>query len=218
MEKVEWKLLFQGAESRISTGVYNSLSLVKKERFEKHYRHPDLDLRLTKERIKAEVRAVMKIKEKCNELGRAMPTIFMVTQREIYMSLIDNARNVSQVIESESTNVDSIFQSLADIISKIHMCEVIHGDLTTSNFMVNSANQIVPIDFGLSSFSTLAEDRAVDLYVLERAIQSTHLQHASKFDEIFLPSYKGNMGKSGPEILKKLDEVRTRGRKRQMVG
>ena len=30
------------------------------------------------------------------------------------------------------------------------------------------------IDFGLSYNSTLAEDKAVDLYVLERAFLSTH--------------------------------------------
>ena len=30
------------------------------------------------------------------------------------------------------------------------------------------------IDFGLSSASNLAEDKAVDLYVLERAFVSTH--------------------------------------------
>lgn len=32
----------------------------------------------------------------------------------------------------------------------------------------------VVIDFGLSSISTIAEDKAVDLYVLERAFTSTH--------------------------------------------
>lgn len=30
------------------------------------------------------------------------------------------------------------------------------------------------IDFGLSQISTLAEDKGVDLYVLERALISTH--------------------------------------------
>lgn len=32
----------------------------------------------------------------------------------------------------------------------------------------------VTIDFGLSYGSTMAEDKAVDLYVLERAFSSTH--------------------------------------------
>ena len=36
------------------------------------------------------------------------------------------------------------------------------------------SNVQVVIDFGLSYISTLAEDKAVDLYVLERAFLSTH--------------------------------------------
>lgn len=32
------------------------------------------------------------------------------------------------------------------------------------------------IDFGLSFISTLAEDKAVDLYVLQRAFESSHPQ------------------------------------------
>lgn len=45
------------------------------------------------------------------------------------------------------------------------------------------------IDFGLSNNSTLPEDKAVDLYVLERAFQSTHPASDHLFSEI-LSSYK----------------------------
>lgn len=34
----------------------------------------------------------------------------------------------------------------------------------------------VAIDFGLTTTSTLAEDKAVDLYVMERALISTHAE------------------------------------------
>jgi len=33
------------------------------------------------------------------------------------------------------------------------------------------------IDFGLSYVSSMPEDKAVDLYVLERALESTHTQN-----------------------------------------
>jgi hypothetical protein len=45
------------------------------------------------------------------------------------------------------------------------------------------------IDFGLSSNSTMTEDKAVDLYVLERAFQSTHPSSDHLFSEI-LRSYQ----------------------------
>lgn len=44
------------------------------------------------------------------------------------------------------------------------------------------------IDFGLASVSTLAEDKAVDLYVLERAFASTHPGSDNLF-AIVLDSY-----------------------------
>lgn len=56
----------------------------------------------------------------------------------------------------------------------MHKTDIIHGDLTTSNMLLRSSLDIVLIDFGLSYISTLIEDKAVDLYVLERAIGSTH--------------------------------------------
>lgn len=81
------------------------------------------------------------------------------------------------------------------------------------------------IDFGLSSASIMPEDRAVDLYVLERAFASTHpvpegvVPH---FDRV-LSGYREGMEKKGKKgdwgrVEKRLEEVRMRGRKRSMVG
>jgi len=42
--------------------------------------------------------------------------------------------------------------------------------------MIYKDDQIYLIDFGLSYVKTSIEDRAVDLYVLERAFISTHPQ------------------------------------------
>ena len=59
-------------------------------------------------------------------------------------------------------------------INNVHDLGIIHGDLTTSNMIIRNDKQIVLIDFGLSYFKDSAEDKAVDLYVLERAFKSTH--------------------------------------------
>ena len=52
------------------------------------------------------------------------------------------------------------------IVRKIHSIGVIHGDLTTSNMILNGDANIALIDFGLGYFNQSAEHRAVDLYVL----------------------------------------------------
>jgi TP53 regulating kinase and related kinases len=88
----------------------------------------------------------------------------------------------------------------------------------------------VLIDFGLSSVSFLPEDRAVDLYVLERAFASTHPvpllpsgeEGVPHFEQVLLGYQRAveEKGKKGEwtRIEKRLEEVRMRGRKRSMVG
>ena len=74
------------------------------------------------------------------------------------------------------------------------------------------------IDFGLTFKSASVEDKAVDLYVLERAFLSTHPNAEALFERI-LASYQGAgvFAKAG-EVLRKLEAVRLRGRKRSMLG
>ncbi|EEH34812.2 serine/threonine-protein kinase bud32 [Paracoccidioides lutzii Pb01] len=76
--------------------------------------------------------------------------------------------------------------------------------------------EIVLIDFGLAGQSIQDEDRAVDLYVLERAFGSSHPRTEPLFHEVLMgyaDSYKG-----ANVVLKKLEQVRLRGRKRSMIG
>lgn len=58
----EFELIAQGAEARVYKGVYLGKPTLIKERFKKKYRHTDLDTRLTKDRIKAECRAMIRAK------------------------------------------------------------------------------------------------------------------------------------------------------------
>jgi TP53 regulating kinase and related kinases len=76
--------------------------------------------------------------------------------------------------------------------------------------------ELVVIDFGLGSVSTQEEDKAVDLYVLERAFISTHPKAEGLFEEV-LKAYS-ETSKGARIVLKRLDEVRLRGRKKSMVG
>lgn len=81
-------------------------------------------------------------------------------------------------------------------------------------------NPTVPqmlIDFGLAYTSNLVEDKAVDLYVLERAFSSTHPASEPLFAGV-LQAYEVRMGKEWKAISRRLDDVRLRGRKRSMVG
>ena len=117
-----------------------------------------------------------------------------------------------------------LMQRVGIAVGSMHAVGIVHGDLTTSNLMLRPANaeksvlagEIILIDFGLANHSTQDEDRAVDLYVLERAFGSTHPRAESLFKEV-LRAY-GESFKGANIALKKLEEVRLRGRKRSMLG
>lgn len=131
----------------------------------------------------------------------------------------DYIRNVQQ---KPDVDQDTLFMSLGkkigEAIGKMHEKNIIHGDLTTSNMLLRSdCLELVMIDFGLGYIDNVAEDKGVDLYVLERALLSTHPNTEQLFETI-LDTYKRANSSGSSEVIKKLDEVRMRGRKRTMVG
>ncbi|KAJ4001220.1 hypothetical protein F5050DRAFT_1561244 [Lentinula boryana] len=144
----------------------------------------------------------------------------------------DNVDNVdsmdSDILNDYGVSVDELMKLIGIEIAKMHRVDVIHGDLTTSNMMLrrpesftssdpNVTTELVLIDFGLSYQSTLTEDKAVDLYVLERAFASTHPDSEPLFAKV-LAGYAETTGGNWPAIKHRLDDVRLRGRKRSMVG
>ena len=127
----------------------------------------------------------------------------------------------------EEEVVKGLLQRIGRAVGKLHQAGVIHGDLTTSNMMLRHPStisgmnglggDIVLIDFGLATQAVQEEDRAVDLYVLERAFGSTHPREEGLFDAHVLRAY-GESYKSTKTTLKRLEDVRMRGRKKSMVG
>ncbi|KAH9515748.1 TP53 regulating kinase [Bulinus truncatus] len=219
------KLIKQGAEAKLYMFDFYGRPCIVKERFQKKYRHPSLDTTLTNQRIKSEVRANLR----CRMAGILTPTIFMVNFQDnsIYMEEIQDAITVKSYITDASLKGEcSSLLPLAEIIgqtlSKMHANNIIHGDLTTSNMLLQgnpSDLKLVLIDFGLSSFEASAEDKGVDLYVLERAFLSSHPNSQELFNTILISYQNSTKNRSTcKEVLVKLEEVRMRGRKRTMVG
>ncbi|KAH8785094.1 Serine/threonine-protein kinase BUD32 [Diaporthe sp. PMI_573] len=130
----------------------------------------------------------------------------------------------------------ALMRRVGAAVGALHAAGIVHGDLTTSNMMLRPVpspsgsgdggrdgdegeildGEIIVIDFGLASQGQSEEDRAVDLYVLERAFLSTHPRTEKLFGEV-LAGYAGAFKGSKP-VLRKLEDVRMRGRKRSMLG
>ncbi|XP_952476.1 protein kinase, putative [Theileria annulata] len=177
---------------------------VLKRRLPKLFRHTDLDQSLTRSRMVAECRSTYKLRKE----GVYVPVIYLVDflKRETIYEYVQG----DTVNFSISNSTFNSYHLIGENIALMHNANIIHGDLTTKNMIMTNDGLLCIIDFGLSFFSTISEDKAVDLYVLERCLTP------SEFEKV-LNSYKSVVFESD-EIIRKLEEVRLRGRKRDLTG
>jgi TP53 regulating kinase-like protein len=76
------------------------------------------------------------------------------------------------------------------------------------------SGEIKVIDFGLSFFSDKIEDKAVDLFLLDRALESTHYQlYPDIFEKVVLGYKEGSA--EAEHILEKFKAVKKRGRNKK---
>ena len=212
------ELMYQGAEARIYSCKFFGKPCILKERFTKKYRVAELDQKITQQRINQEARTMAR----CRRRGIACPAVYHVDneKKSIYMEHVTDGKTVRDFIhasQQEGKDFSDLAPKIGVTLAAMHGCDVIHGDLTTSNMIYNEVTgKLTLIDFGLSSVSNLAEDKGVDLYVLERAILSSHPNTEGFFQQV-LSEYQCSSTKAA-SVISKLDEVRMRGRKRTMVG
>ncbi|TKY53403.1 TP53-regulating kinase [Spatholobus suberectus] len=202
-------VLKQGAEARVFESSFVGRRSIVKERFSKKYRHPTLDSKLTLKHLNAEARCMTKARR----LGVCTPVLFAVDPvlHTLTFEYIEGNSVKDVFLEFGSRGVDkecldNIASQIGDAIGKLHDGGLVHGDLTTSNMLLkNGTKQLVLIDFGLSFTSTLPEDKAIDLYVLERAILSMHSSCGNVTDQI-LAAYRKS-SKQWSSTLNKLAQV-----------
>lgn len=214
------KLIKQGAEARVYESTFMGRKSVVKERFCKKYRHPILDSKITQKRLYGEARSVAKARR----LGVATPVLFAVdpilhtiTFQYIEGMSVKDILLQADPLPSSGGKVEEIATKIGVAIARLHDGGLIHGDLTTSNMLIHTETRdLIMIDFGLSFTSALSEDKAVDLYVLERALLSLHSSSGDVM-ELILAAYKKS-SKLWSSTMNKLAQVRLRGRKRVMLG
>ncbi|CAM9192200.1 unnamed protein product [Heterosigma akashiwo] len=216
------ELISQGAEARIySLPSFMGRPAVVKERFSKSYRSlPVLDLKITSKRTIQEVRCMAK----CRKAGIDTPLLLLVDTKnsKIYMEKIPGMTVRQFLVENMEGDMEACLAlagAMGAAVAKMHDAKIVHGDLTTSNFMLRGerpSEGLVVVDFGLGNLQPLPEDKAVDLYVLERALVATHAGAEPLVDEA-LRAYKA-LSRTSDAVLQRLFQVRQRGRKRECFG
>jgi TP53 regulating kinase-like protein len=193
--------LFKGAESNIYLTKWYNKKAISKIRIPKIYRHRMLDDDLRRRRTISESKMITLAKE----FGLRTPYIYFVDpfRAEIVMEFISGTR-ASKVLTS------SICNDIGRFVSTLHLFNIIHGDVTPANFIVN--RKITMIDMGLSFHSTRREDKAMDIRLFKEILKSTYYRYYSEFFGDFLNGYKSVNSKELEKILQRIDEIETRKR------
>ncbi|HSU72820.1 MAG TPA: KEOPS complex kinase/ATPase Bud32, partial [Candidatus Binatia bacterium] len=128
-------MLAQGAEAVLT----RKEDTVLKERIAKAYRHPTLDAALRRARTKREA----KMLEKLLKLGFPVPKVLHEDDKTMTLTLafIDGSK-VRDVLASKP----ELAKEIGRKVGMLHANNIIHGDLTTSNMILNS--EVFFIDFG----------------------------------------------------------------------
>ena len=175
--------------------------------FEKKYRIQTLDKSLRQFRTRREAKVLKKL-----EISNFQsPKLISVDDKKmiIKMQLIQGEK-LKDIIHTTPLRYAN---RVGKLIATLHNQDIIHSDLTTSNILVNEKDKLFLIDFGLSYFSSKIEDKAVDLFLLERSLQSSHHKLQKLFTQT-LKSYQKHSNQA-TKIQERLVAVRKRGRNKK---
>ncbi len=201
------KILGRGAEAVL----YLKNGKVIKKRIKKGYRVLELDVSIRKGTTRREHRLLTRASKLIN-----VPKVISVDEDNTLLTMehvkgvmvrdmLDGANDAKRI---------KLCKQLGGDIAKLHDNSIIHGDLTTSNFIL-SGSKIYFLDFGLGFVSEKIEDKAVDLHLLKQALDSRHSRSAKECFRAVLRGYKKS--RAYKDVIKRLEVVEKRGRYKKKV-
>lgn len=191
----------RGAEADIYLTEWGGRKAVSKVRTAKPYRHRELDAAIRKHRTIHEASFMSAAKS----AGVMTPFVHFVdpVNAEIIMEFVEGG-NVRDALTPD------LCYEMGRYAAMLHASNIIHGDLATSNFIIN--NKLVLLDFGLSYYSERTEDMATDIRLIKEVFTSVHIAVKKAFPR-FVEGYAAIAGKKRTDkILENVREIEQRGR------
>jgi len=202
----------KGAEANLYIINFLGLKAVAKHRIKKDYRDPLIDHYLRRKRTITESQILIKAKR----YGIKVPDILYVDLKNnlIIMNFIEGKllRDVLNQGLLSGIEEERVIMQVGVEIAKLHNINICHGDLTTSNIILSGNNNIpFLIDFGLGGINVRLEEKAVDLEMFYRVLESTHTTKYKSYFKYFMKSYLKHVSYSSL-ILNRFKDIRKRGR------
>ncbi|MDK6028334.1 Kae1-associated kinase Bud32 [Ignisphaera sp. 4213-co] len=205
------ELLSMGAESYIFKARFMGIDSVIKWRFPKPYMPKELDIQMRRYRTELETKILWKVLS----IGIKAPTPLFVDLKDCFliMTFIDgeNFRDIVEKINNE--DLCRISKTIGFYAGLLHKNDIVHGDLTTSNVIISKDSAVHIIDFGLAVITKRIEDKAIDVHIFFRSIESAHKKFENIMKNCFINGYKDAVNENfANKIINTVKNIRLRGR------
>jgi len=204
------QILARGAESVIYKMDQWGIPVVLKWRQGKSYLLKDIDLQLRKSRTSREC----KMLTVSRSLGVPTPAVYSVNLNNhmILMDFISGTQFKILAGDIPRSNLISLSREFGKLIALLHEGDVVHGDPTTSNVIVDENFRMWIVDFGLSEMNATIEMKGVDLHLIHRALETTHWDIQETMLDATLEGYVEVLGNKAEPSLSRMKDIRERGR------
>ena len=200
------KLINRGAEADVYSTMWDKKKAILKIRKVKSYRNSLLDQKIRKQRTTRESQIISQVKS----FGIPTPLIYFmdINKCSILMQYIDG----KIVRDLKGNDIVKVCSEIGKIVGTMHKNGIMHGDLTTSNFLLDK-KKLFLIDFGLASRTEKPDDHAVDLRLFKEILNSAHAEVMEKSWKNFQKGYSKAVGmKYSKKILNLVAVIESRGR------
>ena len=205
------KLMKKGAEADIYQLMWQNSKAILKIRKPKNYRNSILDSKICKQRTIKESQMLSQVKS----FGIPTPLVYFVNLKN--NSIIMQAIPGKPVHDLPESKIIELSKYIGKLVGMLHKNGVMHGDLTTSNFILFQ-KIIYVIDFGLAQNTIKSEDHAVDLRLIKEILNSAHAKIMQSAWKNFLLGYKSVVGSTSfAKITKLVLDIESRGRYAEVV-
>ena len=205
------KLVKKGAEADIYVTSWNGKNSILKIRKKKDYRVNSLDIRIRTLRTIREAKMISESKS----FGISTPLVYFVDEKkyEIYLQFIQG----KLVRDLPLNQIVKACKEIGKIVGTLHKNGVMHGDLTTSNFIL-SRRGLVILDFGLAQKTDAIDDYAIDLRLFKEVLNSAHAQIVDNAWTVFVQGYQNILGKIlADKVINQVSVIEKRGRYANVV-
>jgi len=200
------KLRKKGAEADIYQIKWQNSKAILKIRKTRDYRNPLLDSKIRKQRTIKESQIISQVKS----FGIPTPLVYFVNLKKTLIIMQEIPGKL--VRDLSESKIIGLSKEIGKLVGILHKNGIMHGDLTTSNFILFQ-NTVFVIDFGLSQNTIKPEDHAVDLRLIKEILNSAHAKIMEPAWKNFLIGYKSIVGNANyVKITKLVLDIESRGR------